>query len=187
VKMRAPVLLALVLMMGVGAALAQAGDGVLSDREVEDLRDASFVPVDSITTYEKFLDRREKAIDELLAKPRHAGRELELHDLIDQIGAIADELNDHLDAYDTKHRDVRKVLPKLLLATERWSTALRSAPDNDAYKVVRKVALDAVKELHDAVTAMQPEQEEYFKAHPDAAKLEKQRMSEPHDNVTPSK
>ena len=41
---------------------AQAPDGTLSDREVEELRDASFVPMDCIAAYEKILNRREKDI-----------------------------------------------------------------------------------------------------------------------------
>jgi hypothetical protein len=86
-------------------------------------------------------------------------------------------LNDNLDAYGPKHRDVRKALPKLIEATERWATTLRAPGDDPAYKVVRKIALDAVQDVHDAAAAMQTEQIAYFKAHPEAAKAEKDRAS----------
>jgi hypothetical protein len=158
-------------------ALAQADDNTMTASEVEKLRDAAYIPTDRVDAYIKILDSRAKSIDDLLAKRRHAGREQDLHDLFEQLGAIADELNDNLDEYGPKHRDLRKVLPKLLQATERWSTSLRAAPDDPAYNVVRKIALDSVKDVHDAATTMQTDQIAYFKAHPEAAKAEKERDS----------
>jgi hypothetical protein len=156
---------------------AQAKDDTMSAAEVEKLRDAAYVPVDRITVFIKILDARTKAIEDLLAKPRRQGREDQLHDLFDQIGGIADELNDNLDEYGPKHRDLRKALPKLIDATERWATTLRAPGDDPAYKVVRKIALDAVQDVHDAAATMQTEQIAYFKAHPEAAKAEKDRAS----------
>jgi hypothetical protein len=156
---------------------AQANDDTMSQAEVEKLRDAAYVPVDRINVFIKILDSRAKSIEDLLAKPRRPGREDQLHDLMDQFGGIADELNDNLDAYGPKHRDLRKALPKLLEATERWATTLRSPGDDPAYKVVRKIALDAVQDVHDAAAAMQTEQIAYFKAHPEAAKAEQDRAS----------
>jgi hypothetical protein len=154
---------------------AQAHDETMSQAEVEKLRDAAYFPVDRINVYIKIIDSRSKAIEDLLAKPRRQGREDQLHDLFDQIGGIADELNDNLDEYGPKHRDLRKALPKLLEATERWATTLRAPGDDPAYKVVRKIALDAVQDVHDAAATMQTEQIAYFKAHPEAAKAEKDR------------
>jgi hypothetical protein len=156
---------------------AQADDNTMTASEVEKLRDAAYIPTDRIDAYIKILDSRAKSIDDLLAKRRHAGREQDLHDLFDQLGSIADELNDNLDEYGPKHRDLRKVLPKLMEATERWSTSLRAAPDDPAYNVVRKIALGAVKDVHDAAASMQTDQIAYFKAHPEAAKAEKDRAN----------
>jgi hypothetical protein len=166
------------LLVG-GRARAQATDGAMSEAEVETLRDAAYFPVDRINVFVKILDTRGKAIDDLLAKRKQPSTALELHDLMDQFGSIADELNDNLDDLGPKHRDVRKALPKLLLATERWSTTLRAPAEDSAYNVVRKIALDAVRDLHDAAAQMQTEQEAYFKAHPDAAKAEAERGKTP--------
>jgi predicted secreted Zn-dependent protease len=157
-------------------AHAQAAEGTLSEAEVESLRDAAYVPMDRITAYEKILDTRQKRINELMASRRHAGRELDLHDLMDQFAAITDELTDNLDDYRRKNRDVRKVLPKLLQNIDRWSTSLHAPPDDPTYNIVRKLALDNLKDLRDEAEAMVPEQEAYFKAHPDAAKAEHDRM-----------
>jgi len=156
-------------------AHAQAGDDSMTANEVEKLRDAAYIPNDRVDAYIKILDTRAKSIDDLLGKRRKPGREQDLHDLFDQFSAIADELNDNLEEYAPKHRDLRKILPKLLLATERWSTSLRAAPDDPAYKVVRKIAVDAVQDVHEAAATMQTDQIAYFKAHPEAAKAEKDR------------
>jgi chromosome segregation ATPase len=161
-------------------AHAQAADGEMSEAEVESLRDAAYVPQDRIRAYEKILDTREKRIEELLAKPRHADFALDMHDAIEQFSGIADELNDNLDEYNSRHRDVRKVLPKLIDATQRWSTALRAAGDNDAYKIVQRSALDALTDMRSTAEEMQTSLTAYFKDHPEALKDEKERASQPH-------
>jgi hypothetical protein len=152
----------------------------MSQAEVESLRDAAYVPLDRIKAYEKILDDRGRRIEQLLAKPRRPGFAFDMHDAIDQFGAIADELNDNLDEYDSKHRDVRKALPKLVEATERWSTTLRAAGDDDGYAVVRRTALDALKDMRTSAEEMQTTLTAYFKDHPEALKAEKARASAPH-------
>lgn len=167
--------LAALLCLLPGHSHAQHSESIMSEAEVDRLREAAYIPADRIDAFIKILDSRSKRVQDIVSKPRRPGREQDLHDLFDQFSGIADELNDNLDEYGPKHRDLRKALPKLLLATERWSTTLRAAPEDSAYKVVRKLALDAVKDIQDAATAMQTEQIAYFKAHPEAALAEKNR------------
>lgn len=161
-------------------ARAQAREDVMSAREIESLRDAAYVPTERLQAFVKILDAREKRINELLTGRRHAGFGEEMHDLLDQFGAIADEFNDNLDQYSKQHRDLRKGLPKLIQATERWSTSLRAAPPDEAYKVVQRIAQDAVKDMRGIATEMEASEEVYFKEHPEAAKAEKQRNEAPH-------
>ena len=173
-------MLAALLCAWTHVAAAQEKDDALSQEEIEELRDAAYVPRDRIEAYEKILDTREHTIEELLAKPRHVDFGVDMHDAMDQFGVIADEMNDNLDELNAQHRDLRKILPKLVKATERWTTALRAPGDDDAYKVVRRIALDAVKDAHDMAVEMEASEEAYFKAHPDAAKEEKSRKNDPH-------
>jgi hypothetical protein len=170
----------LLLAASAQAAMAQEKEDALSQKEVEELRDASYVPVERLEAYVKILDTREKTIEDLMAKPRHLTFGEDMHDAMDQFGAIADEMNDNLDELNAQHRDLRKILPKILKATDRWTTALRAPGDDDAYKVARRIALDAVKDMHDLALQMQASEEAYFKAHPEAAKEEKARKSDPH-------
>ena len=145
---------------------AQQADEALSDAEVEQLRESAYVPADRIAVFVGFLDARARRIQEIVAKPRRPGREEDLHDLLEQFTAITDELNDNLDDYAPRHSDLRKQLPKLLQATDRWSTALRTPADNEAYNVSRSLALEGVRDVHDETAKLVDEQRAWFAAHP---------------------
>jgi len=116
----------------------------------------------------KLMDIRIKTLQDMYAKPRRPGREQDTHDLLEQFTALADELNDNLDDYGQHHRDVRKALPKLVEAAERWATAVKSPPDNDIYNVSRKIALESIRDLRDEASEMIAEQKTWFTAHPPA-------------------
>ena len=107
---------------------AQRTDTALSESEIEQLREAAYLPNDRVLIFIKLLDTRDKTIQDLFAHPRKPGREQDTHDLMEEFTSIADELNDNLDDYGPRHRDIRKSLPKLLDATERWSSNLKSPP-----------------------------------------------------------
>src|ERR1019366_3261762 len=71
---------------------AQQQRSALSEKEIDEVRDARLVPSDCIVLFVKFLDARTKAIQDLYAKPRRPGREQDTHDLLVQFTSIADEL-----------------------------------------------------------------------------------------------
>ena len=173
--------LALAWLLATGPCSAQAGDDALSQKDVDRLRDAAFVPMERIKVFTEILNDRQKRIDDLLARRRsHTDFPEDMHDALDQFGKIVDELNDNLDDYGRRHRDVRKVLPKLIEATERWSTALRTPADNEAFNVVRRIALDDVKDARTLAESLRTELDAYFKAHPEAEAREKLRNADPH-------
>ena len=145
---------------------AQRTDAALSEGEVEQLREVAYYPSDRVLVFIKLLDTRNKSIQDLFAHPRKPGREQDTHDLLEEFTAIADELNDNLDDYGPRHRDLRKALPKLVDATERWSSNLKSPPDNETYNVSRRLALEAVRDLHEQATQLIEEQKAWFLAHP---------------------
>jgi hypothetical protein len=155
------VLLALVLPLR-----AQRSDSSLSEGEIEQLRDSAYVPNDRVLVFIKLLDSRNKAIQDLFARPRKPGREQDTHDLLEQFTNIADELNDNLDDYGPHHRDIRKALPKLLDATERWSSNIKQPPENTAYDLSRKLALEAIRDIREEATHLVEEQKAWFAAHP---------------------
>jgi hypothetical protein len=147
---------------------AQLHESALSDAEIEKLRESADAPSDRVLLFVKFLDLRSDEVKDLYAHPRKPGREQDTHDLLEQFTSIADELDDNLDDYGPRHSDIRKALPKLLQAAERWSSALKSPPGDEAYNVSRNLALDAVRDLREAATQLTEEQAAWFKAHPPA-------------------
>jgi hypothetical protein len=164
-------LIATFLFVLAGACLrltAQVKDkeSALSEAEVEKLRDTAYYPPDRVMTFIDFLDQRTKQIDKLTTGKRQPGREEDIHDLMEQFTSIADDLDDNLDDYGKYHRDIRKVLPKVVAATERWGTALRSPPEHEAYNIQRKLALETLADIHETATKMIDEQKAWFLAHP---------------------
>jgi hypothetical protein len=133
---------------------------------VEKLREAAPLYNDRVLLFTGFLDDRAKAILTLTQGRRKPGREEDLHDLMEQFSSIANDLEDNLDDYGQRHRDIRKALPKLLAATDRWQTALKTPPDNQDYDASRKLALEAVADLHEDVAKLIDEQKAWFLAHP---------------------
>ena len=176
IRRLAAVSLALVLFAPALKAMGrdQSDESALSNAEVEKIREARLVPADCIELFVKFLDLRIEEVNNLYAKPRRPGREEDTRDLIQQFTSIADELGDNLDDYGPRHADLRKILPKLLEGTERWSSALKSVPENSVYSVDRKLALESIRDLRESTAQMVTDQEAWFKAHPPEKKKRQQ-------------
>ena len=162
------VLTLILLLVTALPTFAQRESPALSDAEIEQLRESAYIASDRVLIFIKLLDERTKSIAALSVGPRKPGREQDLHDFIEQFTSIADELNDNLDDYGPAHRDIRKALPKLLAATERWATILKSPPENEAYAVSRKLALEAIRDLREESTRLIDEQKAWFATHPPA-------------------
>jgi hypothetical protein len=171
--------LAFVLVALALPARAQHNDSALSEGEIEQLRDSAYVANDRLLVFIKFLDARNKAIQDLFAHPRKPGREDDTHDLLEQFTAIADELNDNLDDYGPHHRDIRKALPKLLDATERWSSNIKQPPENATYDLSRKLALEAIRDIREEATQLVEDQKTWFAAHPPAKENPNQPIATP--------
>jgi hypothetical protein len=165
-RYRPSLVLALALAWLILPLHAQRDDSALSDGEIEQLRDSAYYPNDRVLVFIKLLDSRVKRIQEMNTGARRPGREQETHDLLEQFTSIADELDDNLDDYGPHHRDVRKALPKLIEATERWGTAIKSPPDNETYNVSRKLALEAIRDIRESATQLLEDQKTWFAAHP---------------------
>ncbi len=161
---------------------AQRNEDALSEAEVEQLRDSAYFPNDRVLVFIRFLDARTKRIQDLYAKPRRPGREEDTHDLLEQFTSLADELDDNLDDYGPHHKDIRKALPKLLDATDRWASAIKSPPDNEAYNVSRKIALEAIRDIREEATKLIEDQKTWFAAHPPPKEDPNQR---PEPGLTP--
>jgi hypothetical protein len=148
------------------AARAQQRVDPLSDAEVEKLRDVNRMPNDRVLAFVGFLDDRAARIHDLTVKPRKPGLEDDLHEQMEQFLSIADDLEDNLDEYETRHMDVRKALPKLLKAIDKWTDILKAPPGNESYNVARKLDLEGLRDLREDTERMVESQKAWFAAHP---------------------
>jgi len=159
--------LAFTLLLALAAPLrAQPPDSALTQAEIDQVREYRYYPADCVLLFVKFLDLRTQQMHDLYAHPRRPGREQDTHDLIAQFTSIADELSDNLDDYGPRHVDLRRALPKILTAIPRWSAALNALPDDDAYNVARRLALESLRDLREDTTQLAADQAAWFKAHP---------------------
>jgi hypothetical protein len=165
-------------MLCVATLAAQTRSGALSDREVDQIRESRLIPADSILLFVKFLNDRADRITALYAKARRPGREEDTHDLLEQFTSIADELDDNLEDYGPRHADLRAALPKLIEAADRWATQIKTPPDNDAYSISRRIALESVRDLKDVAAQMNTDQQAWFKAHPPAKQKAQQQEND---------
>jgi hypothetical protein len=145
---------------------AQRQQDALSEAEIEQLRDTNRLPNDRVLVFVKLLDARTDKIHDLTTKPRRPGREQDIHDMMEQFVSVADNLEDNLNEYGPRHRDVRKALPKLLRAIDRWSSTIKSPPDDESYNVSRKLCLEAIRDLREDTEHLIEDQRVWFAAHP---------------------
>ncbi len=172
--LRPAAVLVAVALLPIGHAFAQRGHAELSEAEVEQLRDAAMDPAARVLVFQKLVDTRMERLQRVLTDVRAQGRAKDIHQNMDEVSGIINELEDNLDEYASAHRDLRKPLPKLVSATERWQSILRQPPENEQYKLVRSLALEAVADVREEASKLLPEQQAYFKEHPPAKQTEPQ-------------
>ena len=147
-------------------AALQRSEDPLSQKEIEELRDTNRMPNERVMAFVKFMDERTESIRKSNTGPRRPGREQDIHDFLEQFSSIADNLEDNLNEYGPRHRDIRKALPKLLRAIDRWSSVIKSPPDDDAYNISRKLALESIRDLREDAEHLVEDQKTWFAAHP---------------------
>lgn len=155
-----------VLLLCVTFVQAQRHSTAISAAEEEKIRDAAAEPALRVTVFQQIIETRVERIQRILIDKRAQGRREDIKQNMDEIAGLIDEFQDNLDDYDHAHRDLRKPLPKLLTAIERWQSVLKQPPTDDSYELTRTLALEAVEDVRQEVAEMIPTQAAYFKAHP---------------------
>jgi chromosome segregation ATPase len=158
--------LILLCLLMPSAAGAQRHPTDLSEMEEEQIRDAAPEPAQRIAVFQEIIEVRIRRIQAVIANTRAQGRREDIKNAMDEIAGLVDEMQDNMDEYDSAHRDLRKQLPKLQNAMERWVSVLKQAPEDDSYNLTRKLALDAVADVQAEAKEMLPAQTAYFKEHP---------------------
>lgn len=146
--------------------LAQSNHDSLTEQEIEEVREYADYPPKRIQVFIKIVDTRVDKLRDLLSKKYEQGRAEDIQDLMRQVADICNELTDNLGDYDGSHKDMRKVLPKIGPATEKWASVLRQVEKNDKWELTRSLALDSVADLKKEAEEDLPKQVQWFKEHP---------------------
>ena len=158
-------LVALLLVVAVVASARKRDP--LTEAEADQLREARLEPYKRLKLFIKFTQTRFDNIEQLRADPKQAdGRGKQVHDLLEDITALLDEIDNNLDTYSGEkmekdvHKEFIKGLREVMHACEGWDAklkALKSADDTDTparrkfqnYMFVLQDAQDALNSTTD--------------------------------------
>lgn len=140
---------------------------VLTESQVEAVREAGIFPNDRINLYTKYVDERAQAIKSLSNRATSAGRAHKLDNALQDITALMDELGDNLDQYGDRKADIRGALKKLNEAAPEWVRILNALAGEPAFDESRKEAIESCEDLAEDAKRLQTEQIDYFNQHKD--------------------
>jgi hypothetical protein len=126
-------LLALAIISAVGATPGRRDP--LTDAETEQLREVATEAPERLKLYVKFARARMVAIEQMRADPKFAAeRGKRIHDLLEDLGNIVDEMDNNVSTYDRQKADLRKPLKEIIEADSEFQgklRALKEAPATD--------------------------------------------------------
>jgi uncharacterized protein YukE len=170
--------LVLPLLLIASTAYATRKHDPLTETEADQIRDAKQEPEKRLKLYIKFTDQRFDSLEQLRADPKQAqGRGNKVHDLLQDLTSLFDEIGSNLDAYGTQTLDkdqqkqFHKGTKELVSATARWTDklrVLRNAAQMDSqakvetrdYEFVLRDAEDALKSCADTANDYAEEKDE---------------------------
>jgi hypothetical protein len=126
----------LVLFLAIVALGASPGRrDPLTDAETEQLREVATEAAPRLKLYIKFARARMVAIEQMRADPKFAAeRGKRIHDLLEDLGQIIDEMDNNITTYDKQRADLRKPLKEVIEADTEFQgklRALKEAPASD--------------------------------------------------------
>jgi regulator of replication initiation timing len=163
-------ILAVLLLVCIAAPAWQRRDP-LNDEEVQELRDTAQNPPERMKLYLKFAKARVFTLEQLRTDPRLAGMNngRQIHDLIQDITTIVDEMNDNIDQYADEKWDIRKELKSTVEAAtdfqlkfrelKQYSDSPEGSKQANTYKFVLDDAVESVNSCLDNARKTLQEQE----------------------------
>ena len=162
----------LLLLLLVPSLHAQHRRDPLSSQETDELREAKQDPPQRLKLYAKYAKARMETIDHLWSDPRFAAdRGSQMHDLLQDLGSIVDEMDDNVSMYANDKWDIRKPLKDVIQTDTELQLKLRqlkeSAQSTPAlaqeleknYKFVIDDTIDSVNSSLDSARKTLDEQE----------------------------
>jgi hypothetical protein len=134
----------------------------LTEAEADQLREVRLEPYRRLKLFIKFTQGRFDSIDQLRADPKQAdGRGKQVHNLLEDITALLDEINANLDTYagekmeKSTHKEFIKGLREVMQACQTWDTKLKALkPSEEGDAQTRREFQDYMFVLQDTQDAL---------------------------------
>jgi hypothetical protein len=150
------------LLLVVTPSWAQSRKDPLTDKQIEEVREAGDDPPARLKLYVGYLEERITEIHRLNADRIAQNKPVRLHDLFEEFTRLSDELQDNMDAFDSQHADLRKMLKEIVEKTAQWTTVMNEPVPGTGYDFSRKTALDSNQTAHDTAVQMLADETKYF-------------------------
>jgi uncharacterized coiled-coil DUF342 family protein len=162
---------------------AQKRRDPLTDDEIDQLREQAQNPEDRLKLWVKFTQVRIAAMDQLRGDPKLAAdRPQRIHNVLQDLGDMVDEIDDNMGMYAKDRWDIRKELKEIVELSSELQVKLRGLKDatdsqsaNEArtYRFVLQDTSEAVNNLADDARDLLDQQNEQAKEKDPAKKLRK--------------
>jgi hypothetical protein len=117
------------LFLLTATASAQRHRDPFTQKEIDQIRDASWDPQQRLALYVMFARARLVAMEQIRSDPKTKNRAQQTHDRLDDFLLIYDELNDNIDTYVDRKNDIRKPLKVVIDADTEFQAKLRALKD----------------------------------------------------------
>jgi hypothetical protein len=149
-------------------ALAQRQQhDVLTEAQVEKIREAGINPNERIKLYTEYLGDHVNAVKGMMNRAKTDARAVRLDRELHDVADLMDELGSNLDEYSDRHADIRRALKSLADESPHWLTTLKALAGEQPFDLSRKEAIEAGEDLSDQAQRLLREQTDYFALHKD--------------------
>jgi hypothetical protein len=159
-RMRSLVLIA-VLIVTSAPLWSQIHDrDPLTDAEADQLRETAIEPEKRLKLMVEFTKARMTSLEQVRTDPKAKDRGKRMHDLLEDISTLVDEIDDNVDDYNERSADLRKPLKQVVEMDSDFQTKLHELKntENDPKNIDEasdyKFALDdAIESIDQSATA----------------------------------
>lgn len=149
----------LLLLAALPVWAQQLGYDPLNDKEQDELRDTAQLPNHRLKAYVKFLRARVAAMEALQADAKAEKRGRRIHDLLQDIATLADELDGNMDRFSSASWDIRKSLKTVIEGENEIYLKLRAMKENpptdpklrEEFEEYRFALRDAIESVQSAL------------------------------------
>ena len=144
----------------------------LNDKEVDQLRETAIDPEKRLHLMVEFTKARMDNVEKLRSDPKAKDRGGQIHDLLEDISSLVDEIDDNAENYSERNADLRKPLQEIVQMDSAFQVKLRALraymddPKNtaeaDEYKFAVEDATESINQSADSTRKLLDQQNVKF-------------------------